>query len=132
MSFKEKSFKYLMLIPHLAFFFDMRKYQRFVPREGLDIKIASNNKKIYAVMIDISQGGVRILSTDTRIKDSKRISISVNNFLMELPCEIIRRVQYHYGIKFGTMDEYENSNLHYFIDHCTQRIPNSGLTEIMR
>ena len=132
MSFKSKSYKYIMSIPHLALLWDMRKYQRFVPREGLDIEIESNNKKIYAVLIDICLGGMRILSTDTRIKYSKRISLSEGNLFIELPCEKIRRVQYHYGIIFGTMDKHERSNLRNFIGHCTQQLPISRQTEIMR
>ena len=132
MSIKENLLRYLMAIPHLTLLWDIRKYQRFVPREGLDIKIESNNKKICAVLIDISIGGMRIFSTDSRIIDSKRFSLSVDNFIMDLSCDKIRRVHYHYGIIFGSMDNHVGSNLRYFIDHYTQQLRNSEPTEIMR
>ena len=132
MNFKTASCKFLMSIPHLAFFWDMRRYQRYEPREGLDIEIKSKDKKIYAVLIDICFGGMRIVSTDTRMDDSKRISLSMADYCIELPCQKIRKVQYYYGIVFGRMNNRELSKLGYFINHCTKELPSIGPIEIMR
>jgi hypothetical protein len=132
MRLKEKSYKFLTSIPHLAFLWDMRRHQRYEPRDGLDIGIKSKDAKIYAILIDICLGGMRILSTDRRIEDSKTISLSVDDIRMELPCEKIRRTGYYYGIRFGSMDKREFTNLEYFIERFTKEPPKPGLTEIMR
>ena len=132
MSFKAASYKYLSSIPHLAFLWDMRKYQRYEPLEGLDIEIKHKDKKLYALLIDICFGGMRIVSTDTRMEGSKSISLSMADYCIELPCKKIRKVQYHYGIVFGRMDKRELSNLGYFINHCSKELPSIGLIEIMR
>ena len=132
MSFKERSIELLMSIPHLALLWEVRKHQRFEPCEGLDIEIKHNNEKIYALLLDISSGGMRIASTDNRIADSETISLSVNDFRVELPCENIKKIEYQYGIKFGPMDKQENSNLEYFIEHYTKTPPISGLSVILK
>ena len=111
MRLKGKSFEFIMSIPHLAFLWDIRSHQRYEVREGLDIEIQSKDVKIYALLLDICIGGLRIISTDKRIEDSKTISLSVDNFRVELPCEKIRRIGYSYGIKFGCMDKRELTNL---------------------
>lgn len=131
MSLKEKSFEFLMSIPHLALLWDMRKHQRYEPREGLNIEIRSKDTKIYALLLDICVGGMRIASTDSRVGNSEIISISVDDFRVHLPCENIRKLEYQYGIKFGPMDKRESTNLEYFIEHFTKVPPNSGLTEIL-
>ena len=132
MSLKEKSYKVLMMIPHLALLWDMRRHQRYEPRDGLDIEINSGDTKIYALLLDICDGGMRIISTDERIEGSKTISLSVDDFRLELPCEKIRRIQYYYGIKFGPMDQAEMTNLDYFIEHFTKEPLKSGLTESLK
>ena len=83
-------------------------------------------------MLDICIGGMRIISTDKRIEDSKTISLSVDDFRVEFPCKKIRRIEYYYGIKFGSMDEREITNLEYFIEHFTKEPRNLGLTEMMK
>ena len=121
-----------MSIPHLALLWNMRRYQRYEPREGLDIEIKSKDTKIYALLIDICIGGMRIISTDKRIEGSKTISLSMDDFRVELPCEKIQRIEYYYGIKFGSMDKREFTNLEYFIEHFTKQPPNPGLTEVLK
>jgi len=132
MRLKEKINKFLISIPHLATLWDLRRHQRFELREGLDIEIKSNDAKICAVLQDISIGGMKIISTDKRIEDLKTISLSVDDFRVELPCEKIQGIEHYYGIKFGAMDERELSNLEYFIEHFTKEPMSPGLTEIMR
>ena len=132
MRLKEKSFELIMSIPHLALLWNMRRYQRYEPREGLDIEIKSKDTKIYALLIDICIGGMRIISTDKRIEGSKTISLSMDDFRVELPCEKIQRIEYYYGIKFGSMDKREFTNLEYFIEHFTKKPPSSGLPEILK
>ena len=132
MGLKEKSYKFFMLIPHLALLWDMRRHQRCEPLEGLDIEIKTKDEKVYALLLDICIGGMRIISTDKRIEDSKTISLSVDNFRVELPCEKIRRIEYYYGIKFGSMDKREFTNLEYFIEHFTKEPLSCGLPEIFK
>ena len=132
MGLKEKSYKMIMSIPHLALLWDMRRHQRYELREGLDIEIKSNEVKIYSLLLDICIGGMRIVSTDKRIEESKRLSISVNDFCMELPCKKIRRIGYYYGINFGSMEKQEFSNLEHFIDHFTKESSNNGLSILLK
>ena len=111
----------------------MRKHQRFEPREGLIIEITRNDlKKVYAILLNISIGGMRIISTDKKIEESKIISLSVDDFCMELPCEMTWGIQHYYGIKFGAMNQQELSNLEYFIEHFTKELPDSWLTKILK
>jgi hypothetical protein len=46
MRLKEKTYKFFMSILHLALLWDMKRHQRYKPREGLDIEIKSNDAKI--------------------------------------------------------------------------------------
>jgi hypothetical protein len=77
-------------------------------------------------------GGMRIISTDKRIEESDILSISVDDFRMELPCKKIRRIGYYYGIVFGTMEEQEISNLEYFIQNYTKETSDPGLGLIVK
>ena len=92
----------------------------------------NDEKKVYAILINISIGGMRIISTDKNIEDSKTISLSVDDFRMELPCETMWGVQHYYGIKFGAMTEQELSNLEYFIENFTKELPDSWLAKIFK
>ncbi len=132
MGLKEKSLEFLMSIPHLALLWDMRKHPRYEPREGLDIEIKSKDEKIYAILINICIGGMRIVSTDNRIADSETISLKVDDFRLDLPCEKIKKIEYQYGIKFGPMDGQKYADLEYFIDHFTKEPPNHGPTEVLK
>ena len=132
MSKKEKSFELIMSIPHIALLWDMRKHQRYEPREGLDIEIKNKDEKIYALLLDICIGGMRIISTDKRIEDAETISLSVDDFRVEVPCEKMQRIEYYYGIKFGPMDKREFTNLEYFIEHFTKDPPNPGPSETLK
>ena len=132
MRLREKSFEFLMSIPHLALLWDMRRHQRYEPREGLEIEIKCKGEKIYALLLDICIGGMRIASTDKRVGDAEIISLAVDDFHLELPCENNRRIEYQYGIKFGPMGNKEFNNLEYFIEHFTKEPRNLGLTEMMK
>ena len=132
MRLKEKCFELLMSIPHLALLWDMRRHPRYKPREGFDFEIKSKDEKIYALLVDICVGGMRVVSTDDRIGESDVISLSVDDVCVELPCEKIRRIEYNYGIKFGPMDDQEFANLEYFIEHYTKRPQNPGPIEISK
>ena len=130
MRLKEKSLELIMSIPHIALLWDMRRHQRYEPRDGLDIEIKSKDTRIYALLLDICIGGMRIISTDKRIEEVDTISLSVDDFRVELPCEKIQRIEYYYGIKFGSMDEQASTQLEYFIKHFTKEPLNPGLAEI--
>lgn len=132
MGLKEKSYKMIMSIPHLALLWDMRRHQRYELREGLDIEIKCNEVKIYSLLLDICIGGMRIVSTDKRIEESKTLSISVNDFRMELPCKKIRRIGYYYGIIFDSMEKQEFTDLEYFIEHFTKESSNHGLSIVLK
>jgi hypothetical protein len=132
MGFKEKTYKFIMSIPHIALLWDMRRYPRYEPLKELDIEIRNEDLKIHALLVDICTGGMRIVSTDKRIENAKSISLIVDDFCVTLPCQKIRKTLYYYGIIFGSMDKRECSKLAYFIDHFTRDPENPGLTEIMK
>ena len=132
MGLKDKSLELLMSIPHIALLWEMRRQTRYKPREGFDFEIKSKDEKIYALLVDICLGGMRVVSTDDRIGKSDNISISVDDFRVEVPCEKIRKIEYNYGIKFGPMDDQELTKLEYFIEHYTKRPQNPGPIEIMK
>ena len=132
MRLKEKSFELLMSIPHLALLWDMRKHPRFKPREGFDFEIKSKDEKIYALLVDICVGGMRVVSTDDRIGELDNISLCVDDFHVELSCEKTRKIEYNYGIKFGPMDDQKLDKLEHFIEHYTKKPQNPGAIEILK
>ena len=129
---KKMNFKFIRLIPHISFLFDMRRYQRYEPSDGLRVAIQIDGNRIDGRLLDICIGGMRIISTDKRIEDSKSISLIVEDFCVKLPCQKIRKTLYYYGIIFGSIDKREFSKLKYFIDHFTKDPESPGLTEIMK
>ena len=119
-------------IPHIAFLFDMRKHPRYKPLDGLSIVIETEGHRIDGQLLDICMGGMRILSTGESIEDSKNISLTTDDFSVNLPCRSMRKIDCYYGIRFGEMDGHVYSNLEYFIDKFTKKPRANGPTEIMR
>lgn len=132
MGLKEKSIELMMSIPHFAILWEMRKHQRYVPRDGLDIEIKSNNEKIYALLIDICIGGMRCVSTDKRLENSKVISLSVDDFIVKLPCKNVRKFDYTYGIKFPKIDAQQLKGLISFIEKYTKITPKNATFDFMK
>ena len=132
MNLKELGNKFVMSIPHLAMLFDMRKNQRYVPHEGLDAKIKIKDAQIDGKIFDISFGGIRIISSDKRIEDSKTISLSIDDYRVDLPCKTIRKDEYYYGIEFGSMDRQAYTNLKYFVDHFTKESQENQVLGMMK
>ena len=132
MRFKEMSYKFLMSIPHIAMLFDMRRHQRYQPREGMVIEIRIKDVQIDGQLLDISIGGMTIISTDDLIEHSDTISLVIDDFRVNLPCKVIRKVENYHGINFGSMDWREFVNLKYFIDHFTKDPQKPGPTEMLR
>jgi hypothetical protein len=110
----------------------MRRHPRYKPREGYDFEIQSKDEKIYALLVDICVGGMRVVSTDDRIGESDNISLSVDDFRVDLPCEKIRKIEYNYGIKFGPMEDQDLAKLEHFIEHYTKKPQNPGAIEISK
>jgi hypothetical protein len=132
MNFRELGNKFLMSIPHLALLFDMRRNQRYVPHESLGVEIRVNDAQIDGKIFDISFGGIRIISSDKRIEDSKTITMFVDDFRLDLPCKTIRRDESYYGIKFGSMNRQELINLKYFVEHFTKESPENQAIELLK
>lgn len=116
MSFKGFILRSLQSIPHLSLLLDRRIQHRFEPREGIDIKISGSDAMIHGHMLDISRGGMRVISTDERIEDLDSIELSVDDFTIELPCKAIRKVGPYYGISFGELEKSVGENLTEFLD----------------
>ena len=123
MSFKRFIIRSLVSIPHLSLLIDRRIQHRFEPREGLDIKISGSDTVIYGQMLDISRGGMRVVSTDERIEDLDSIVLSVDDFTIELPCKKIHKVGPYYGITFGELEESVAENLMDFLDRFMNKPP---------
>jgi hypothetical protein len=128
---KERSIEFIMSIPHLATLWDMRSHQRYEPNNEIDIELRNENHKIHALLVDICIGGMRVVSTDKRIENSRFIAINVDTFNVTLPCEKIRRINYNYGIKFGYLDGEKIDKLVYFLDNYTKKPRNESLLEFM-
>ena len=123
MSLKGFIIRNLVSIPHISILIDRRIHHRYEPKDGLDIEIIGNDSKIYGQLLDISLGGMRIISTDERIADLASINLAVDDFNTELPCKEIRRVGHYYGIIFGELEESVAENLTYFLDHFMKKPP---------
>lgn len=123
MSFKGFILRSLESIPHLSLLIDRRIQHRFEPREGLDIKISGSDAMIYGHLLDISCGGMRVISTDERIEDLDSIALSVDDFTIELPCKEIRKVGPYYGITFGELEKSVAENLTEFLDRFMNKPP---------
>ena len=89
----------------------------------MEIGIKSNNTKIYGQLLDISLGGMRIISTDERIQTLGSIGLTVDDFKIELPCKEIRKVGHYYGIVFDELDKQVSEDLAFFLDHYMKKPP---------
>ena len=119
-------------IPHIAFLFDMRKHPRYEPRDDLRVAIEIKGHRVNGRLLDICLGGMRITSTDESIEDSKTISLSIDDYIMSLPCKSMRKINCYYGIRFGEMDRNVLAKIEYFIDKFTKKPRANGPTEILR
>ena len=123
MSLKGFILKSLVSIPHLSILIDRRIHPRYEPRDGLEIEIKGNDFKIYGQLLDIGLGGMRIISTDQRIEDLNSITLTVDDFKIELPCHEIRKAGPYYGIIFGEIDKQVAEKLTKFLDQFMNKPP---------
>ena len=123
MSLKGYIIRSLVSIPHLSLLIDRRIEHRFEPREGLDIKISGSDTMIHGHMLDISRGGMRVISTDKRIEDLDKIELSVDDFTIKLPCREILNVGPYYRITFGELEKSVAENLTDFLDRFMNKPP---------
>jgi hypothetical protein len=74
---------------------------------------------------------MRLITSDKRIEDAKAISLSVENFRLDLPCRKIWQDDPYYRIEFGSMDQQEFADLEYFVEHLVKRTPDNLLELLM-
>lgn len=115
--------KSLVSIPHISLLIDRRVNYRYKPRDGIEINISGKGTKIYGHLLDISLGGMRIISTDERIEGLTRISLTVEGFKIELPCREIRKVGPYYGIIFQELEKHVAANMINFLDRFMKKPP---------
>ena len=133
MNLKETGTKFLNSIPHFSELFNSRRNQRYAPHKELGkIMIYDpGNAHIDGKLFDISFDGMRLITSDKRIEDLKTISLSVQNFRLDLPCQKIWQDEPYYRIEFGSMDRQEFANLEYFVEHLVKRTPDNLLELLM-
>ena len=118
MNLKETGSRIFFSIPHFSDLFNMRRNQRYAMHKKLGVKIKdTRDVRIDGRLIDISFDGMRLLTSDKRIEDLKTISLSVDDFRVELPCKKIWQDETCYRIEFGGMDRQEFADLKYFIEN---------------
>ena len=121
MNLKETGNKFLVSIPYFSELFNMRRNQRYAPHKesGLEIKIKdTRNAHIDGKLSDISFDGMRLITSDKRIEDSKAISLSVDNISVDLLCKKIWEDEHNYRIEFGSMNRQEFANLKSCLSGC--------------
>jgi len=132
MNLKKTGNKFLFSIPHFSELFNMRRNQRYAPHKELGVEIKdTRDAHIDGKLFDISFDGMRLLTSDKRIEDSKTISLSVDNFRVDVPCKKIWQDEYYYRIEFGSMDRQKFANLEYFIEHSIKTAPDNLLELLM-
>ena len=129
MNLKKNRIKFLNSIPHFAELFNVRRNQRYTPHHELaEIRLFDpQGGPIDGKLFDISFDGMRILTTDKRIEKIKTISLSVENFRMDLPVRKIWADKSYYRIEFGDMNQQEFADLEYFVEHLVKRTPDNLL-----
>lgn len=134
MKLKETGSKFLFSIPHFSELFNMRRNQRYTPPKELDdeIKIQdAQNAYIDGRLFDISFDGMKLLTSDNRMDTLKTISLSVQNFRVEVPCKKIWQDEDYCRIEFGNMDRQEFANIKYFVEHFIKTAPDNLLELLM-
>jgi len=134
MILKEVGNKFLYLIPHFSELFNMRKNQRYAPHMAscFEIKIKdTRNSIINGKLSDISFDGMKLITSDRRIDDIKTISLSVDDFRVDLPCKKVWQDEYCYRMEFGSMNRREFTKLGYFIEHFIKTAPDNLLELLM-
>ena len=128
MNLKETGSRIFFSIPHFSDLFNMRRNQRYALHKKLGVKIKdTGDVRIDGRLIDISLDGMRLLTSDKRIEDLKTISLSVDDFRVELPCKKIWQDETCYRIEFGGMDRQEFTDLKYFIENFIKTAPDNLL-----
>ena len=134
MNLKKTGSKFLYSIPHFSEIFNMRRNPRYAPHKvsGPEISIKdSHDAHIDGKLFDISFDGMRFATSDKRMEGIETISLSVDNFRVDLPCKKIWQDQYYYRMEFGSMDRQEFANLEYFIEHYIKTAPDNLLELLM-
>ena len=132
MNLKETGSRIFFSIPHFSNLFNMRRNQRYALHKELVVKIKdTQNSRIDGRLIDISFDGMRVLTSDRRIEDVKTISLSVDDFRVDLPCKKIWQDETCYRIEFGGMDRQEFADLKYLIEHFIKTAPDNLLELLM-
>ena len=132
MNLKETGSRIFFSIPHFSNLFNMRRNQRYALHKELVVKIKdTQNSRIDGRLIDISFDGMRVLTSDRRIEDVKTISLSVDDFRVDLPCKKIWQDETCYRIEFGGMDRQEFTDLKYLIEHFIKTAPDNLLELLM-
>ena len=133
MNLKKNGSKFLNSIPHFSELFNVRRNQRYTPHHELaEIRLFDPQAgPIDGKLFDISFDGMRILTTDKRIEKIRTISLSVENFRMDLPVQKIWADKSYYRIEFGDMNQQEFADLEYFVEHLVKRTPDNLLELLM-
>jgi hypothetical protein len=134
MNLKETGSKFIFAIPHFSELFNMRRNQRYAPNKelGFEIKIKdAQDAHIDGKVFDISFDGMKLITSDQRIKRLKAISLSAQNLHMEVPCKMIWQDGCYYGIEFGSIDQQEFDNIKYFIENFIKTAPDNLLELLM-
>jgi len=112
----------------------MRKNQRYVTQKELGIKVKMKDMQeavIDGKLFDISLDGMKLETCDKRIEALKAISISVDDFRVELPCKKIWQEDGYYRIEFKSMDQQEFTNFEYFNENYIKTAPDNLLKLLM-
>ena len=132
MNLKETGSKIFFSIPYFSELFNLRRNQRFALHKELAVKVKdTRDAHIDGKLFDISFDGMRLITSDKRIEDSNTISLSVDDFRVNLPCKKLWQDDYYYRIEFGNMDRQEFANLEYFIDNFIKTAPDNLLELLM-
>ena len=132
MNLKETGSRIFFSIPHFSELFNMRRNQRYALHKETAVKVKdTRDTRIDGRLIDISFDGMRLLTSDKRIEGLKAISLSVDDFRVELPCQKIWQSDTCYRVEFGSMDRQEFADLKYFIEHYIIKAPDNLLELLM-
>ena len=134
MNLKETGVKFLFAIPHFSELFNMRRNQRYAPHKELDfvIKIKDGqDAQTDGKLFDISFDGMKLVASANRLDRLKAISLSTQDFHLEVPCKMIWQDGCYYGIEFGSMDQQEFTNIKYFVEHFIKTSPDNLLELLM-
>ncbi len=97
------------------FFSNERNEDRFELKGDVAVEVLIKSKTVECEIIDMSIGGICIISDDESIDDADALTINCNEFVIDLPCSVAGKKDNKFFICFDALNSETESKLDQFL-----------------